>query len=86
MPPADPPTAGPPERGRSVVRTAGSDPAGVRTPHPVRRWLTLLVLVGACSFLLAYAVHTLLGGTEPAGAPGSLWLPERLAPDACSGS
>jgi len=69
-----------------VVWAAGGDSAEARTPHPVRRWLTLLVLVGACSFVLAYAVHTLLAGTTPAGAPSSLWVPERLAPDACSGS
>lgn len=66
-----------------MVWTAGSDPACARTPHPVRRWLALLVVVGACSFVLAYALHTLIGGTAPAGPPGSLWLPERLAPDAC---
>ena len=84
MPPADHPSDGPLEPGRSVVWSAGSSP-DPRPAHPVRRWLTVLVLVGACSFLLAYAVHTLLGGA-PAGPAGSLWLPERLAPDACSAS
>ncbi|SDU80823.1 hypothetical protein SAMN04488544_0265 [Microlunatus sagamiharensis] len=85
MPPADHPTDDPREPDRRVVWTAGSDGADARTPHPLRRWLSFLALVGVCSFVLAYAVHTLLGG-EPSAPAGSLWLPERLAPDACSGS
>ena len=87
MPPAHDPSvrAEPGARGRAVVWTAGHDPIDTRTSHPLLRWFALLVLVGACAFALAYAVHALLGGTSPSGLPGSLWLPERLAPDACSG-